>query len=92
MTRGNAIAINPYMMHHHPDFWKDPEAYNPDRFAEDEAKRMHKFVYFPFGGGPRICIGKDLRFRACSETDSRSCRREKVVMPPIRQGSAALTR
>jgi ribonuclease T2 len=43
-------------------------------------------------GEVRICIGKDLRFRACPETDSRSCRRDRVVMPPIRQGSAALTR
>jgi cytochrome P450 len=56
---GSIIAINPYMMHHHPKFWKDPETYNPDRFSEDEAKKMHKFVYFPFGGGPRICIGRD---------------------------------
>jgi ribonuclease T2 len=43
-------------------------------------------------GEVRICIGKDLRFRSCRQTDSRACRRDKVVMPPIRQGSAALTR
>jgi ribonuclease T2 len=43
-------------------------------------------------GEVRICIGKDLRFRSCPEMDSRACRRDKVVMPPIRQGSAALTR
>jgi ribonuclease T2 len=43
-------------------------------------------------GEVRICIGKDLRFRSCPETASRACRRDKVVMPPMRQGSAALTR
>jgi ribonuclease T2 len=43
-------------------------------------------------GEVRICIGKDLRFRSCGETQSRTCRRDKVVMPPVRQGSAALTR
>jgi len=43
-------------------------------------------------GEVRICIGKDLRFRSCPETHARACRRDKVVMPPIRQGSAALTR
>ena len=42
-------------------------------------------------GEVRICIGKDLRFRSCPETDARACRRDKVVMPPVRQGSA-LTR
>jgi ribonuclease T2 len=43
-------------------------------------------------GEVRICIAKDLRFRSCPETGARTCRRDKVVMPPIRQGSAALTR
>jgi len=40
----------------------------------------------------RICVGKDLQFRACPEIDARACRRDKVVMPPIRQGRAALAR
>ena len=40
----------------------------------------------------RICLGKDFRFRACPEIDTRACRRDKVVMPPLRGGSAALTR
>jgi ribonuclease T2 len=40
----------------------------------------------------RICIGKDFSFHPCPDIDGRACRREKVVMPPLRQGSAALTR
>jgi ribonuclease T2 len=40
----------------------------------------------------RICVGKDFRFRACPDIDARACRRDKVVMPPLRQGTAALTR
>jgi ribonuclease T2 len=40
----------------------------------------------------RICLGKDFRFRACPEIDARACRRETVVMPPVRGGGAALTR
>ena len=43
-------------------------------------------------GEVRICIGKDFRFRSCPEIDARACRRDKVVMPPVRGGSAALTR
>jgi ribonuclease T2 len=34
----------------------------------------------------RICMSKDLQFRACEETDRRACRREQVVMPPLRGG------
>jgi ribonuclease T2 len=40
----------------------------------------------------RICVAKDFRFRACPDIDARACRRDNVVMPPIRQGSAALAR
>jgi ribonuclease T2 len=40
----------------------------------------------------RICVGKDFRFRACPDIDARACRRDKVVMPPLRQGTAALAR
>ena len=36
----------------------------------------------------RICVGKDLRFRSCPEIDARACRREKVVMPPVRGATA----
>ena len=38
----------------------------------------------------RICVGKDFRFRACPDIDARACRRDKVVMPPMRPASAAL--
>src|SRR5712691_4083536 len=40
----------------------------------------------------RICLGKDLQFHACPEIDARACRREKVVMPPLRGSNAALAR
>jgi ribonuclease T2 len=43
-------------------------------------------------GEVRICVGKDLRFRPCAEIDARACRRDKVVMPPVRGGSAAVAR
>jgi len=43
-------------------------------------------------GEVRICLGKDLRFRACPDIDARACRREQLVMPPLRGGSAELSR
>jgi cytochrome P450 len=51
------IVLSPYMTHRHPAFWENPEMFDPERFApEREASRPH-YAYFPFGGGPRICIG-----------------------------------
>jgi ribonuclease T2 len=43
-------------------------------------------------GEVRICVGKDMQFRPCPEIAARVCRRDKVVMPPVRGGSAALRR
>lgn len=51
------ILVSPYAMHHHPDYWPDPERFDPERFApEHEASRPH-YAYFPFSSGPRMCIG-----------------------------------
>jgi len=51
------IILCQWVTHRHPDFWDDPEAFKPQRFLGDAAANRHRFAYFPFGGGPRICIG-----------------------------------
>jgi cytochrome P450 len=50
------ILLCQYVTHRHPDFWDEPERFKPERFLNPTADR-HRFAYFPFGGGPRICIG-----------------------------------
>ncbi len=47
-----------YELHRHKDFWQQPEAFNPDRFASQN-KRDFSDYYFPFGAGPRMCIGNN---------------------------------
>lgn len=51
------MLIMPYVTHRHPDFWDDPETFDPDRWSEERSRGRHKFAYFPFGGGPHLCIG-----------------------------------
>ena len=53
----NAIVLlSPFVTHRHPGFWEDPERFDPGRFSHEPAARP-RFAYFPFGGGPRSCIG-----------------------------------
>jgi len=57
VPRGSLIFISPYVTQRHPKFWEDPEGFDPDRFAPEKQKAMHRFQYFPFSAGPRMCIG-----------------------------------
>jgi len=50
------VTLNQWVTHRHPDFWADPEDFRPERFLPGHPERP-KFAYFPFGGGPRVCIG-----------------------------------
>lgn len=52
------FAISPFVVHRSPVYWDQPECFNPDRFLPESARQLHRFVYFPFGGGPRLCIGR----------------------------------
>jgi cytochrome P450 len=51
------IILCQWVTHRHPDFWEEPEKFKPERFLPGNAEKHHRFAYFPFGGGPRICIG-----------------------------------
>ena len=50
---GSLVFVSPYVVHRHPLFWADPERFDPHRFAREPPRG----AYFPFGGGPRMCIG-----------------------------------
>lgn len=55
---GAIVVTSPYVIHHHTAFWEDPEKFDPERFSPERSKGRHHYAYFPFGGGPRQCIGK----------------------------------
>lgn len=57
---GSTVVISPYVTHRHPDFWNRPDDFDPERFAPQNAAARVPFSYIPFGGGQRLCIGKDL--------------------------------
>ncbi len=54
---GALILLSPYVTHRHLACWEEPERFDPDRFMPAGAAARPAFAYFPFGGGPRRCIG-----------------------------------
>ena len=78
------IMVPVYAIHHNPNFWDDPEKFDPERFSLEAKSNRHSCIYLPFGNGPRNCIGmrfalleakialaniiKRFEFEKCSDT------------------------
>lgn len=58
ILKNKPIALSQYTTHRHPDFWEKPLEFYPEHFESEKVQKRHKFAYFPFGGGSRMCIGK----------------------------------
>jgi cytochrome P450 len=57
MPAKQGLAVPIYAVHRHPDFWEEPEQFDPERFAPARSATQARFAFMPFGGGPRQCIG-----------------------------------
>jgi cytochrome P450 len=56
---GAEVSVSPYITHRDPQLWPDPEQFDPERFSPERSASRHRYAYFPFGGGPRQCIGNN---------------------------------
>ncbi|XP_004414215.1 PREDICTED: thromboxane-A synthase isoform X1 [Odobenus rosmarus divergens] len=81
---GTVVEVAVGALHHDPEYWPQPETFNPERFKAEAQRRRRPFTYLPFGAGPRSCLGVRLgllevkltllrvlrrfRFEACAET------------------------
>jgi cytochrome P450 len=54
---GSIVVVSPYITHRREQSWPNPEGFDPERFMGERSSGQHRFDYFPFGGGPRQCIG-----------------------------------
>jgi cytochrome P450 len=54
---GTTVFMSPWVMHRDARFYPRPEQFEPDRWTSERCESLPKMAYFPFGGGPRVCIG-----------------------------------
>jgi cytochrome P450 len=52
------VLVSPYMTHKHPDFWDEPERFDPDRFSKERSEGRHRSAYIPFLAARHQCLGK----------------------------------
>ncbi len=57
VPKGACIMLCDYAVHRYDRYWEDPEAFMPERFAPEALQNRDKFSWFPFGAGPRLCLG-----------------------------------
>jgi len=54
---GDMMVVSPWLMHRNPNYWDNPDGFDPDRYDDGACKESLRNAYFPFSLGPRICTG-----------------------------------
>ncbi|XP_047000801.1 cytochrome P450 6k1-like [Schistocerca americana] len=60
IEKGMVVVVPVYAIHHDPEYYPEPQRFDPERFSEEQKATRHPYVYMPFGEGPRNCIGMRL--------------------------------
>jgi cytochrome P450 family 6 len=60
IKKGDMVGISTQALHNDPEYYPDPEKFDPERFSEENKKTRPDFTWIPFGEGPRLCIGEFL--------------------------------
>lgn len=88
---GQMVAAVPLTIHRHPDFWEAPNEFDPENFAPDNIKHRHPMAWMPFGGGQRLCVGKDFAMMEGTLILSRLMQRYFIYPVANRQAKTALS-
>jgi cytochrome P450 len=57
IPKGTPVIFASYIAHRNPTYFEEPETFQPERWTAAFEKQLPRYAYFPFGGGPRVCIG-----------------------------------
>jgi cytochrome P450 len=82
LPAGWLVFVVPFVMHRLPTYWDEPETFDPERFSPEQNAARLKFVYLPFGAGPRQCIGNQFAMIEAQLVLAALARRYRLVLSP----------
>lgn len=83
LPRGAIVAFSRFSLHRHPEFWREPDRFDPQRFAPDQEENSRTSgAYVPFGYGPRLCIGLNFAMLELLVIIATVIQRYRVVLTP----------
>ena len=83
--KGSMVTITPYVTHRHPEFWERPGDFYPEHFAPQQVSARPRYAYYPFGAGPRICLGKHFALLEATLVLARIAQRYRLGLVPNQQ-------
>jgi cytochrome P450 len=87
IKKGEDIGAFLYGLHRNPAYWENPDEFDPNRFSAENKKKQTPYSYLPYGGGPRLCIGKNFAQMEMQFIVSMLIRRYKFVLSPDQEVS-----
>jgi cytochrome P450 len=82
VPKGTNLFMSQWVMHHDPRYFPDPDTFDPDRWTPEFERNLPRFAYFPFGGGPRYCIGQTFALAEAALVLATLCRRFSFAPDP----------
>ncbi len=83
---GTYVGINPAYTHKMPEYWPDPDRFDPMRFTPEQVKARHKYAWVPFGGGAHMCLGLHFAYMQIKILMAQMLAAHRIELP---QGSGA---
>ncbi|XP_021967785.1 cytochrome P450 3A31 [Folsomia candida] len=76
---GTVVETPPWILHRDPEYWPEPDKFDPDRFAPENQTETQKFAFAPWGLGPRMCIGARFALIEATTALAKIIREYKII-------------